>query len=206
MEDKYVEVDGGKYIDDGAGNPKLDDAGNPIPFVEEKFVPYTRFKEVNDKFKTLEGEIAALKTQSKEDGGLSPEQKKELEAKTYLKNLLKETLDETKQAESAQEKAELERFEKDVEESLSIHTDVKKEDFLKFIEEDAPAYGIESVDGAMKLYRKINDLSKDIAERTKRDMKSKPSFPTHEGGGSSDANDAGKSLWQIADEVIKNLK
>ena len=205
MEEKYVEVDGAKYIDDGTGSPKLDDADNPIPFVEEKAVPYTRFKEVNDKMKTLEGEITALKTQ-KSDGGLSPEQKKELEAKTYLKNLLKETMDETKTAESQKEKAELEKFDQDVSEILSVNADVKKDDFLKFVEEEAATYGIESVDGAMKLYRKMNDLSKEVSEKTKKELLGRPKLPEHEGGGKQEPSDAGKSLWQIADEVIKGVK
>lgn len=35
---KFVEVDGKKFIDDGTGQPKLDDDGNPTPFVEQKKV------------------------------------------------------------------------------------------------------------------------------------------------------------------------
>ena len=205
MEEKYVEVEGVKYIDDGTGSPKLDDAGNPALFVEEKAVPYTRFKEVNDKMKTLEGEIAALKTQ-KSDGGLNPEQKKELEAKTYLKNLLKETLDETKSAESEKKQAELAKFNQDVSEILSVNADVKKDDFLKFVEEEAATYGIKSVDSAMKLYRKINNLSKEVSEKTKKELLGRPKLPEHEGGGKQEPSDAGKSLWQIADEVIKGVK
>jgi len=205
MDEKYVEVEGVKYVDDGTGNPKFDDAGNFVPFVEEKVVPYARFKDVNDKFRNLEQEISALKTK-KEDGGLSTEQKKELEAKTYLKKLLSETLEETKTAETEREKAELVKFESEVEEVLSVNTDIKKDEFLKFIEEEASKYGIESIDGAMKLYRKMGDVEKNVAERTKRDMKSKPVFPSHEGSSGGETNDNGKSLWQIADEIISNLK
>lgn len=35
-EEKFVEVDGKKFIDDGSGKPKLDDKNQPIPFVEKK--------------------------------------------------------------------------------------------------------------------------------------------------------------------------
>ena len=195
---EYVEVDGAKFVDDGAGNAKLDDAGKPVPFVEEKSIPYSRFKEVNDDLKTLKQEIAGLKTQ-KSDGGLSPEQQKELDAKTYLKSLLTETLNENKQVESQKEKAELEKFDSDVSESLSVNTDVKKDEFLKFIEEEASAYGIESVDGAMKLYRKMNNLTKEVSEKTKKEMLGKPRLPEHEGGGKEEPSDAGKSLWEITD-------
>lgn len=34
--EKFVEVDGKKFIDDGSGKPKLDDQNQPIPFVEKK--------------------------------------------------------------------------------------------------------------------------------------------------------------------------
>lgn len=34
--EKFVEVDGKKFIDDGSGKPKLDDNQQPIPFVEKK--------------------------------------------------------------------------------------------------------------------------------------------------------------------------
>lgn len=34
--DKFVEVEGKKFIDDGTGKPKLDDKQQPIPFVEKK--------------------------------------------------------------------------------------------------------------------------------------------------------------------------
>lgn len=35
-EEKFVEVDGKKFVDDGSGKPKLDDKNQPIPFVEKK--------------------------------------------------------------------------------------------------------------------------------------------------------------------------
>lgn len=35
-EDKFVEVDGKKFVDDGSGKPKVDDKGQPVPFVEKK--------------------------------------------------------------------------------------------------------------------------------------------------------------------------
>ena len=47
MEEKYVEVDGQKFVDDGAGSPKVDVDGNRVPFVEQS-VPFSRFKEVNE--------------------------------------------------------------------------------------------------------------------------------------------------------------
>lgn len=35
-EEKFVEVDGKKFVDDGTGKAKVDDKGLPIPFVEKK--------------------------------------------------------------------------------------------------------------------------------------------------------------------------
>lgn len=37
VEEKFVEVDGKKFVDDGSGQPKMGDDGQPIPFTE-KFV------------------------------------------------------------------------------------------------------------------------------------------------------------------------
>lgn len=35
---KFIEIEGKKFVDDGSGQPKLDDDGNNIPFVEQKKV------------------------------------------------------------------------------------------------------------------------------------------------------------------------
>ena len=185
----------------------LEPQGEPsTPESEEKeqTVPIHRFQEVYGKMKSLEQDITALKNQG-EKSGLSEEQRKELQAKEYLKGLLKETLAEDKKSKETAEQAEAQQFKEQVGEVLDINTDVKKSDFLKFLETEADSYGIEDVKGAMNLYRKLNNLSKEVAEKTKKELSQKPSLPSHEGGSAMKEypEDKGKSLWQIAKEAVR---
>ena len=203
--DKFVEIDGQKFVDDGTGSPKLDDSGQQILFVEQKenMIPETRFNQVYGQMKTLEKEITQLK-EGKKEGTLSDEQQKELQAKTYLKGLLKETLDEQEKSKTQKEQEETQKFKSDVDEVLTIHTDVKKDDFLQFLEKEGDDYT--SVASAMKSYKKIAELSKDADKAKSKD--GKPNLPAHEGGGGQaydHEKDKGKSLWQIAEEAQKEL-
>lgn len=177
---------------------------------EEKTIPYSRFREVNEKMKSLEAEINSLKSKKAEDG-LTPEQQQELQAKQYLKNLLKETLDEERRAREEAERLEQERFEAEVNDVLYLHQDVSKDDFLKFIEEKSEVYGITSVAGAMKLYLDLRNIQKEVADKTKKSLASKPSLPQHEGGAGrgipydQTPEFKQKSLRQIAEEAIREL-
>lgn len=205
MDIKYVEVDGAKYVDDGQGKPKLDDVGNLVPFVEAKTVPYERFKEVNDGLNKLKEEIASLKSAKRSDG-LTPEQEKELQAKTYLEKLTRETWDKISKEKSESETKEQQQFEKNVNDVLATNTDVKREDFTKFLEEKSEAYGIETVQGAMKLYRDIHALQKESADKAKRELTGRPNLPSNEGKPSPrPPEDKGKSIHQIAAELIAKL-
>jgi len=205
MEEKYVEVDGKKFVDDGTGSAKLGGDGQPIPFVEEKTVPYERFKEVNDKFRSLEAEISSLKSQGKKEGGLSQEQEKELQAKTYLKNLLKETLEEQEKGKVEQEVKEQKEFEQEVTDILIENSDVKKKDFLEFIEKNSEKFGIQTPKGAMELYKHLGEVRKSAVEEERK----KPGMPAHEGGAvriEPKAEDKGKSFNQLTSEIHKELR
>jgi len=176
-----------------------------LPSEEDKqTVPVSRFKEVYREKKELEEKISSLEAK-KNEGTITSDEKKELEAKTYLKNLQKEVVKEMEEEKAKTAKEELTKFNQQVEDTLVVNTDVKKAEFLKFIEEEAENYGIESVDGAMKLYRKFNDLSKEVADKTKKEISSKPKMPTHEGGGKSTYDDSNKSLYDIVNEAKKEL-
>jgi hypothetical protein len=207
MDEKFIEVDGNKFVDDGTGSAKLDDKGQPIPFIEGKgqTVPIGRFEEVYGKMKDLEQEISSLKFQGKEKGGLSAEQEKELAAKTYLKNLLKETLEEEKKGQAEQEIKEQKEFEQEVADILIVNSDVKKKDFLDFIDKNSEEFGIESVNGAMKLYRHLETVKKSAAEEERK----KPGMPAHEGGAARiepKAEDKDKSFSEITNEIHKELR
>ena len=172
---------------------------------EGKTVPYERFKEIYKKGKDLEQEVSSLKAKGQE-GGLSADEKKELDAKVYLKKIAKEAIDEIEASKAEVTKKEQQTFDDEVAETLDINPDVKKADFLKFIEKEAQTYGIDSVEGAMKLYKKFNEVSKDASEKTKKDIASKPGLPKHEGGGGeTPPDDSKKSLYQIVADDKKEL-
>ncbi len=171
----------------------------------EKMIPESRFNEVYGKMKTLEREIGTLK-EGKRDGTLSEDQQKELQAKEYLKGLLKETLSEQERTKQEQEQQEVREFKDKVETVLAIHTDVKKDDFLKFLEEEGDDYA--SVDAAMKVYKRLSETAKDASEKAKQSISKKPKLPSSEGtGGSVDyaESDKGKTMWQIAQEAAREL-
>lgn len=172
---------------------------------EERTVPYERFKEVNSKLHQTEAEVQSLKTQ-KRDEGLTPEQEKELQAKTYLKNLLKETITDVEKERSQQETEEQKSFEREIDDSLLINSDVNRADFLKFVENKADKFGITTVTGAMLLYREMNNLSKESADKAKRDVLRKPGLPSSDGGsGTRKYDDSGKTMSQIAEEAKRDL-
>lgn len=176
----------------------------------DKTVPYSRFKEVNDSLKELREKMESIESlQVKKDTGksLTPDEQKELDAKSYLKGLLKETLQEETTAKTQAEEKELKEFNSSVSSVLEENTDVKREDFLKFIEEKADKYGVTSVTGAMILFRDMNNLTKESKEAGKKEEKNKPKFPANEGSvGGKSVNDSGKSLYQIAEEAINELQ
>ena len=167
-------------------------------------VPITRFNEVYRRQKELETEISSLKS-DKAKGNLTPEQEKELQAKTYLKGLLKETLEEDKKAQKAEETQQQEKFETEVGDVLGVNPDVKKDDFLKFLTEEGDDFS--SIASAMKQFRKVNNLSKEVSEEAKRKALKKPGLPKSEGeGAATPPDDRNKSLQQIAKEEIEKAK
>lgn len=207
--ESFVEVDGGKFVDDGSGQPKLDDAGERIPYVEpqkDEMVPKEQFNKVYGKMKDFERKLTELE-KGKKEGTLTPEQEKEFQAKTYLKNLLKETLDETQKERDARERADLESFKTEVEEVLDANTDVKREDFMKFLEEDGDDYS--SVAAAIKGYKRLHETAEDAADKAKKGEQRKPRMPKSEGEGSEprdyEKEDKGKSLWQVAQDAAREF-
>lgn len=174
------------------------------PEKPEQTVPYERFKEVNDALKTVKEEIESLKNQ-KNETGLSEEQKKELEAKQYLKKILTETLEEREKETKSKQEQELKEFKGQVDDVLDLNPDVKRSDFEKFLEDEGDDFS--SVKSAMKQFRKVNNLSKEVAEKTKKEIEAKPGLPSHEGGEGKKTypDDQNKSLRQIAEEIGRDL-
>ena len=170
-------------------------------------VPIGRFNEVYKETKELKEEVAALKGKA-EPGTQTPEAQKEADAEKYLDNLLDKRLDARETAAKEATAKEDTELKESIDNTLSINTDVKREEFLKFMEEKRDTYKFQSVEGAMSIYRDMNNLTKEVQEKTKEDMGDKPSFPKTEGApsGGETIDDSGKTLQQIANEAVSAKK
>lgn len=191
---------------DGDGSDSTTDSSSETK--TEQAVPYDRFKQVNEQKRELEQRVQELEKKDSQ-GTLTPEQQKELQAKSYLKNLLAETLDEQKKSQVAAEKAEQQKFEQDVDEQIVKQPDVKRADFLKFIEKEGDDYS--SVASAMKGYLRLEQVSKETEQKTKENFDRKPSMPTSQGAGGGTfteppADDSKKSFWEVASEAMRGSK
>ena len=162
---------------------------------DPKTVPYSRFKEVNEKAKANEQKLQALE---------SPDQHKEERAKNFLKGLVREELKAEKEARKASETKARKEFDTDVDEVLKANTSIDKEVFLKFIKANSDKYTITTVKGAMKLYKDLNQIKDDTVEQTKEDMGRKPKLPKSKGASDTKTDYSGdkdKTYDQIVQEV-----
>lgn len=188
----------------GATPAETGEKAAATPTVES--VPKERFDEVYGQMKELERTVKDLQTKS-DRGETTPEQEKELQAKTYLKNLLKETLTE-KEREEQEAKAKEEReFRTEVEEVISKNPGTKRDDFMAFLEKEGDDYA--SVASAMKAFKRLGEISTKAKEEAKEELKKKPSMPSNDGGSGgtwTPENDKGKTMWQIAAEAVKGIK
>jgi len=172
----------------------------------EQSVPYSRFKEVNEKAKSTEQELQTLKA---EKGVLTPEQQKEKQARTFLKGLVKEQLQEEEEERKATEAKEQKEFESNVDDVLSVNTIVDRTEFLKFIEDNSNKYGITTVKGAMKLYKDLNKIKDETVEQTKENLAVRPKLPKSQGAGDITPDHSGdkqKSYEQIVSETIEEAE
>ena len=172
----------------------------------DKSVPYSRFKEVNDQLKSMKDRVDSLQTTSK-GRDLTPKEQEELNAKTYLRNMLKDVLTEEERTKQEAEKKEVDVFNSEVDSILDINSDVKKNEFLDFIEKNSEKYGIESVKGAMALYKDLNQVKAKAKDEGKKEVINKPKFPSSDGGMATKGNYdvRGKSIYDIAREAANEL-
>lgn len=204
-EDVKTDVDQG--VNDDGASPS--DNGDKTP----ESVPYERFKEVVDDKNTYRKQLDDLNEKikdSEQKNTLSNDEKKELNDNKDLASKIEEILENREKRATEKEKAEQRRFEREVENQLDVYPDVKKNDFLKFMENEADEYGIKDVSGGMKLFRKLNDLTEKTKDEAKKEILSKPYMPRSEGTGGQKADtskeDKGKSLSQIAGDIIQSMK
>ena len=171
------------------------------PTPEGQTVPIDRFNKVYQENKALKESAETPKAE--EEGKLSPDQQKEASAKTYLKGLVKEELEEAKAEEVKATKAEENKFDTDVEDILDANTDIDRDEFLKFVEDKSEEYDMQSVKGAMAAFKDSKNIKSDTEEETKENLAKKPDLPKSEAGGASTnaIDDSKKSLQQIAAEL-----
>ena len=183
---------------------EIKDVTDPSP---DKTVPYERFQEVYGEMKTLKEEIAAIKQSADtQSGGLTPAQKQEIEAKEYLAKLIDERLSASETQRAKAEEEEQKSFESELKTVLELNSSVDKDKFLTFLKDEADEYGDISVKGAMAIFKKLNDTSKEAQETVKRNLAQKPNMPSSDGkGGGTTYDDKGKSFYQIAEEAKKSL-
>lgn len=171
---------------------------------ESKTIPYSRFKEVNDKKKQLESEIQEIRNKAiEEKRPLTETEKKEIDARQYLEKITRESIEKFEKEKQEKELKEQKYFEEEVENILEINPEIKKDDFLKFIEDKADEYDFQSVKGAMRLYKDLNKIKVQTKEATKKEIASRPKFPQNEGISPKETpNIAGKSWSQLENEAL----
>lgn len=173
----------------------------------EQTVPYSRFKEVNEKAKTTEQELQTLK--SKQPEILTPEEQKEKQAKNFLKKLVKEQLEEEAKTKKATETKKQKEFEGDVNDSLAVNTSIDRNEFLKFIKDNSDKYGITTVKGAMKLYKDMNKIKDDTTDEVKENLSNKPKLPKSKGSSDTTPDYSGdkeKTYDQVVSEIIEEAE
>ena len=181
---------------------KIEESSTP-----EKTVPYSRFKEINEKAKNTEQELQTLR--SKSEATLTPEQQKEKQAKDFLKGLVREQLEEEAKAKKAKETKEQKKFESDVNDALDVNPKIDRKEFLKFIKDNSSKYGITTVKGAMKLYKDLNKIKDETVEQTKDNLAAKPRLPKSQGGSDIKADysgDKNKSYDQVVAEITEEAE
>jgi len=170
----------------------------------DKTVPYSRFKEVNEKAKNTEQELQALKS-----GGMTPEQQKEKQARDFLKGLVREELKAEKEFKKAQKTREEEEYKVNVDNILSVNTNVDRTVFMKFVKDNSDKYGITSVKGLMKLYKDLNQIKDDTVEETKENLAKKPNLPKSKGSHTNAPDYSGdkeKTYDQVVAEITREAE
>ena len=174
------------------------------PSTPEQTVPIGRFNEVYKKTKELEEKIGTLNTDKEV---LTPEQQKEKQAEEYLSKLTEKVLEKREAAKKDADAKEQSKFEEEVDDVLAVHTDVKREEFLKFVKTKSDEYGVKSVKGAMKLYKDLGKLKSETEDELKDNLSKKPNLPKSEGASpKTPTDDSGKSYEQIQREVEREAE
>lgn len=172
---------------------------------EDKTVPYDRFKEVNDLKKEAEDKVKTL--EADKPGELTPKQQEEKQAKDYISSLVSEEVDKRESALKSKETQEEEQFSQDVQDSLDENQDIKKDDFVKFLEDQGESFT--SVKAAMTVFKQIGKNVKDAKAEGREEEQAKPDMPSSDAGAAQEvevpAEDKGRSFTQVTQDIIRGL-
>ena len=175
------------------------------PNPEEQTIPYSRFKEVNDKRKELEEQVNTLKASGAPKEEVQDAEKK---AEEYLEKLTDKVLARREQAKAEAERVEQDQFNQELDDILIANPSVKRSEFVKFTEENMGKYGISSLEGALSLYKDFGDISKKAKEEIEESLEKKPGLPKNEGLGKQGnelPDDSNKTFNQVLDEVVRGI-
>ena len=131
----------------------------------------------------------------------SEEEKKEQNARQYLKDLYKEVVAEEKSKEQEKDK----KLRDEIDLVSTLYPDFDKEKVLKTMEK----FGIENVEKAYLASKEMNRVVEETKEKTKKEVLSKPKSPsavkTQDGAGSkfSEEDIKSKSIWELAEQAKK---
>ncbi len=180
----------------------------------EEAVPYDRFKEVVDERNQARDDLSKsldkeTPTEEQPQTGLTETQQAEQQAQKYIDDRARVQVEEILGERDAAETQEQADFDSQLQNQLDLNPSVKKDDFLKFIEERADSYGVSDVAGAMALYKDLKMATTEGADEKAADIASKPGLPQHEGGTAPSGppeGDADKgSASDIAEEITAGL-
>ena len=207
---KDVNVDETKVEEtkvDSTEEKSKDESSSDSSTDKDKVIPYDRFSTVVKERNELREQLSKGEIAKKDEvKTLTPEEKKEIDAKTYLKNLYKEVMTEEESQRKQKEEQELKTFNSEVNSALELNLEVKREDFLKFIEEKSKSYGVKSITGAMALYKDLNKSVLEAKDQGKKEILNRPKTPVNEGQSSVKSDDTGKSFYQLAQEAKQLIK
>ena len=194
-------------VDSTEGDTKVDSSSDSSTD-KDKTIPYDRFSAVVQERNELREKLSKGETARKDEvKTLTPEEKKEVDAKQYLKNLYKEVITEETAQRKQMEEQELKAYNTEVNTALELNTDVKREDFLKFVKEKSESYGVKSITGAMALYKDLNKSVLDAKDQGQKEILNRPKTPTNEGQTSTKSEDTSdKSFYQLAQEGKQLIK
>ena len=158
---------------------------------------------MNDSKKELEEKVSTLEKETPEK--LTPEQIQEKQANEFIEKKIDEGIAKRETAQKEADTKKEEGYTQSVQDSLDENQDVKKADFMEFLEKQGDSFT--SVKGAMDVFKQLGSAAKDAKAEGQEEERSKPDLPSSEGETAeiteAPPEDANKSFRQVIAEAMK---